>query len=51
MMGGANLHYDGIVGISQTDSAADLKKISVPVLVMHGDDEASKTVAEPAQPR
>ena len=41
-MGGAKVHYDGIVAISQTDSTADLKKISVPVLVMHGDDEASK---------
>jgi len=36
------VHYDGIVAISQTDSTADLKTISVPVLVMHGDDEASK---------
>jgi non-heme chloroperoxidase len=45
MMGGAKVHYDGIVAISQTDSTADLKKISVPALVMHGDDEASKTVA------
>ena len=45
MVGGAKVHYDGIVAISQTDSTADLKKISVPALVMHGDDEASKTVA------
>jgi non-heme chloroperoxidase len=45
MMGGAKAHYDGIVAISLIDSTADLKKISVPVLVMHGDDEASKTVA------
>jgi len=45
MMGGAKVHYDGIVAISQTDCTADLKKMSVPVLVMHGDDEASKTVA------
>ena len=44
-MGVAKVHYDGIVAISQTDSTADLKKISAPVLVMHGDDEASKTVA------
>jgi non-heme chloroperoxidase len=44
-MGDAKVHYDGIVAISQTDSTADLKEISVPVLVMHCDDEASKTVA------
>lgn len=44
-MGCAKVRYDGIVAISQTDSTADLKKISVPVRVMHGDDEASKTVA------
>jgi non-heme chloroperoxidase len=39
MMGGANAHYDGIVAFSQTDFTADLKRISVPVLVMHGDDD------------
>ncbi|ENV08554.1 hypothetical protein F966_03228 [Acinetobacter higginsii] len=39
MMGGAKAHYDGIVAFSQTDFTEDLKKISVPVLVMHGDDD------------
>jgi len=39
MMGGAKAHYDGIVAFSQTDFTADLKKITVPVLVMHGDDD------------
>jgi non-heme chloroperoxidase len=39
MMGGANAHYDGIVAFSQTDFTEDLKRISVPVLVMHGDDD------------
>ena len=43
-MGGAKVHYDGIVAISQTESTADMEKISVPVRVMHGDDEVSKTV-------
>ena len=32
-------HYDGIVAFSQTDFTPDLKKISVPTLVMHGDDD------------
>jgi len=34
MMGGVKAHYDGIVAYSQTDFTEDLKKISVPVLVM-----------------
>src|SRR5258705_4858473 len=39
MMGGAKAHYDGIVAFSQTDFTEDLKKITVSVLVMHGDDD------------
>jgi non-heme chloroperoxidase len=39
MMGGAKAHYDGVVAFSQTDFTADLKGISVPVLVMHGEDD------------
>jgi non-heme chloroperoxidase len=39
MMGGAKAHYDGVVAFSQTDFAEDLKKISVPVLVMHSEDD------------
>jgi len=39
MMGGAKAHHDGIVAFSQTDFTDDLKKINVPVLVMHGDDD------------
>jgi non-heme chloroperoxidase len=39
MMGGAKAHYDGIVAFSQTDFTEDLKKITVPVLVMHDDDQ------------
>jgi len=39
MMGGAKAHYDGIVAFSQTDFTEDLRKINVPVLVMHGDDD------------
>ena len=38
MMGGAKARYDGIVAFSQTDFTEDLKKISVPVLVMHSKD-------------
>jgi non-heme chloroperoxidase len=39
MMGGAKAHYDGIVAFSQTDFTEDLKKISVPVLVIHSEDD------------
>ncbi|MCL6711665.1 alpha/beta hydrolase [Pseudomonas sp. R2.Fl] len=39
MMGGAKAHYDGIVAFSQTDFTEDLKGISIPVLVIHGDDD------------
>jgi non-heme chloroperoxidase len=39
MVGGAKAHYDGIVAFSQTDFTADLKKISVPTLVMHSEDD------------
>jgi non-heme chloroperoxidase len=39
MMGGIKAHYDGVVAFSQTDFTPDLKKITVPTLVMHGDDD------------
>ena len=39
MMGGAKAHYDGVVAFSQTDFTPDLKKMTVPTLVMHGDDD------------
>ena len=48
MMGGAKAHYDGIVAFSQTDFTPDLKKISVPVLVMHGDDDQIVPYADSA---
>jgi non-heme chloroperoxidase len=39
MMGSAKAHYDGIVAFSQTDFTEDLKSTTIPVLVMHGDDD------------
>jgi non-heme chloroperoxidase len=39
MMGGAKAHYDGIVAFSQTDFTEDLRKIAIPVLVMHSEDD------------
>ncbi len=39
MMGGIKAHHDGIVAFSQTDFTEDLKRITIPTLVMHGDDD------------
>jgi non-heme chloroperoxidase len=39
MMGGIKAHYDGIVAFSQTDFTQDLKKFTVPTLVMHSEDD------------
>jgi non-heme chloroperoxidase len=39
MMGGAKAHYDGIKAFSETDFNADLASVTVPTLVMHGDDD------------
>ncbi len=39
MMGAANAHYDGIKAFSETDQTEDLKAITVPTLVLQGDDD------------
>lgn len=39
MAGSAKAHYDGIKAFSETDHTADLKAISVPTLVLHGEDD------------
>jgi non-heme chloroperoxidase len=39
MMGGIKAHYDGIVAFSQTDFTEDLKKFTVPTLIMHSEDD------------
>ena len=39
MAGGAKAHYDGIKAFSETDQSEDLKTITVPTLVLHGDDD------------
>ncbi|MGD0589075.1 MAG: alpha/beta hydrolase [Thermoplasmata archaeon] len=45
MMGGAKAHYDGIQAFSETDFTEDLKKIDIPMLVMHGDDDQIVPIA------
>ena len=39
MMGGALAQYEGIKAFSETDQTDDLKAITVPTLVMQGDDD------------
>jgi non-heme chloroperoxidase len=48
MMGGAKAQYDGIKAFSETDFTEDLKSITVPTLVMHGDDDQIVPVADSA---
>ncbi|HUL32393.1 MAG TPA: alpha/beta hydrolase [Candidatus Eisenbacteria bacterium] len=39
MLGGMKAHYDCIKAFSETDFTEDLKKIDIPVLLMHGEDD------------
>ncbi|HET6389347.1 alpha/beta hydrolase [Hyphomicrobium sp.] len=39
MMGSAKAHYEGIKAFSETDQTGDLKAITVPTLVLQGDDD------------
>ncbi len=39
MQGGAKAHYDCIQAFSETDFTEDLRAISVPTLILHGDDD------------
>jgi non-heme chloroperoxidase len=39
MIGGALAHYEGIKAFSETDQTEDLKAITVPTLVLQGDDD------------
>jgi non-heme chloroperoxidase len=48
MMGGIKAHYDCIKAFSETDFTDDLKAISVPTLVMHGDDDQIVPYADSA---
>jgi non-heme chloroperoxidase len=48
MMGSAKAHYEGIKAFSETDQTADLEAITVPTLVMHGEDDQIVPIAEAA---
>jgi non-heme chloroperoxidase len=47
-MGGAKAQYDCIKAFSETDFTEDLKSITVPVLIMHGDDDQIVPIADSA---
>jgi non-heme chloroperoxidase len=48
MIGSAKAHYDGIKAFSETDQTADLEAITVPTLVMHGEDDQIVPIADAA---
>ncbi len=48
MMGGVKAHYDCIKAFSETDFTGDLKKIDVPTLILHGDDDQIVPIADSA---
>ena len=39
MIGSAKAHHDGVKAFSETDQTEDLRQITVPTLVLHGDDD------------
>jgi non-heme chloroperoxidase len=48
MTGGAKAHYDCIKAFSETDFTDDLKKVDVPVFIMHGEDDQIVPIADSA---
>jgi|SRR5262245_28367599 len=48
MMGSTKAHYDGVKAFSETGFTEDLKTITVPTLVMHGDDDQLVPIANSA---
>ena len=49
MMGGARPHYDCIKAFSETDFTEDLKTVTVPTLLMHGEDDQIVPIADSAR--
>ena len=48
MSGGAKAHYDCIKAFSETDFTEDLKALTIPVLVIHGEDDQIVPIANSA---
>jgi len=49
MMGGIKAQYDCIKAFSETDFTEDLKKIDIPTLILHGDDDQIVPIGASAQ--
>ncbi|MDB5894793.1 MAG: Alpha/beta hydrolase family protein, partial [Rhodoferax sp.] len=48
MTGSIKAHYDCVKAFSETDFTEDLKKMTVPTLIMHGDDDQIVPIAASA---
>lgn len=48
MTGSAQAHYDGIKAFSETDQTGDLAAITVPTLILHGEDDQIVPIAAAA---
>ncbi|CAO4147867.1 alpha/beta fold hydrolase [Methylorubrum aminovorans] len=46
MMGSPKAHYEGIKAFSETDQTEDLKAITVPTLLLHGEDDQIVPIAD-----
>jgi len=46
MMGGVKSHHDCVKAFSETDFTEDLKRIDVPTLILHGDDDQIVPIAD-----
>ena len=44
--GHAKAHYDGIKAFSETDQTEDLNALSVPTLILHGEDDQIDPIAD-----
>lgn len=49
MAGGAKAHYDCVAVFSETDFTEDLKALTVPVLILHGEDDQIVPIANSAE--
>lgn len=49
MMGSAKAHYEGIKAFSETDQTEDLRAITIPTLVLHGEDDQIVPIGDSAK--
>jgi non-heme chloroperoxidase len=48
MLGGIKGQYDCVKQFSETDFTQDLKKVNIPTLILHGDDDQIVPIADSA---